>query len=798
MVCAIVLAPCVVLAALWLSLPDVDTLHTRARAPATQILDRKGRLLYEIFDPRSNDAGRHTPVPLARMSRWLPAAVIAVEDASFYDNPGVDLLGIARALWINLLGGEALAGGSTITQQLARMLLLEPEERQQRTVLRKLRESLLAWRIAMRYSKDEVLTLYLNEAYFGNLSYGVEAAARAYFGRSAAELNLAEAALLAGLPQSPAAYDPFNDLPLALRRQRIVLDLMRKTGVISEDERIAALATPIALAPSPHPIRAPHFVSYVRRELELRFGSEQLVRGGLIVTTTLDLSANEAAQEIVRTQLEQLGRANADMPDHNAANAAVIVLDARSGAIRVMLGSPDYFDSAISGAVNASVALRQPGSAFKPLTYAAALSRPQRFTAATPLIDVRRAFDTREGLPYVPVNYDRRHHGVLNVRSALATSNNVAAVTLLDELGLPPVLSLAGELGIRTLTRPTDYGLALTLGGGEVRLLELSAAYGAFARGGARLDPYAISSVRDRSGRLLFERESDATIQVLDPRVAWLISDILSDNDARAPAFGQNSVLHLPWPAAVKTGTTQDFRDNWAIGYSSEAIAGVWVGNASGAPMQGVTGLTGAGPIWRGIMLLIHGERTPQLLPQPAGLARARVCTLSGMLPSPACMLTRDEWFIDGSAPTDQDTWHRLDNGRIVFDLPAEVRPWAKAQGWPLFAGTREPQAEPATATRRAALRFLQPDPNVVLRIDPTLPRAVQRVPLSVQADVDNADVLGIDIVHNGSALLARLPPEGGAVFWPLVPGVHDFEARALLPGGRLQARASVRITVIE
>jgi penicillin-binding protein 1C len=779
---------------IWLTLPGTDALHTRARAPSTRIVDANGRLLYEFIDPRDPEAGHHSPLPIERIPRHLINATIAVEDASFYDNPGVDLLGIARAMWINLRGGEARAGGSTITQQLARMLLFDAEERQSRTLLRKTREALLAWDITRRYSKDEILTLYLNEAYYGNLAYGVDAAARAYFGKSADALDLAESAFLAGLPQAPAAYDPFSALELARKRQAIVLDLMRRNGMISAEEAALAGSTRLSLAPAPYPIRAPHFVAYVRRSVERDFGTETLLRAGLTITTTLDLSLDEGARDALRAHLGRLG-ADTDGPAHNANNAAVVVIDPRTGAIRAMVGSPNYFDGAISGAVNATVALRQPGSAIKPLTYAAAFESVPGFTAASPLFDVRTAFPTREGLPYVPINYDRRFHGPVSARAALATSNNVAAVATLQQVGLKRALRLATDLGVHSLADADRYGLALTLGGGEVRLLELTAALGAFGNGGARVDPYAISEIRDASGALLLRRERRAPEIVVDPRVAWLVSDILADNAARAPAFGEASVLRLPWPAAVKTGTTTDFRDNWTIGYTPNLAVGVWVGNADGAPMQAISGVSGAGPIWRDVMLLAHrGEAVPPFA-RPPGMRRLTVCALSGLLPSPDCPLTRDEWFLDSSLPAGQDTWHRRAEGRLTFVLPVALRRWAREQGWPV-SEERSADASVSVNADVSGVRLMRPDDGARIKIDRMLPRASQR--LEIDARTTGLDAVRIDILRADGAVVAAIDGAGGVVFWPLTAGDHVLRARAYLRDGAFVDSAPVRVLVIE
>jgi len=801
---SVIALPCIALAGLWLTLPSVTQLAQRAQAPTTKILDRHGRLLYEVIDEQRDTSGRHTPVRLERIPLHLRQATIAVEDANFYTNSGVDVVGIARALSINLRGGETLAGGSTITQQLARMLLLDPDERAERTLVRKLRESMLAWQIAGRYTKDEVLALYLNEAYYGNLAYGVEAAARSYFGKSASELDLAECALLAGLPQSPAAYDPFNDPGLAHKRQRIVLDLMVKQRYITASDALTAARTPLLFAPARFDIRAPHFVSYVRRWLEQEYGPQTVMRGGLIVTTTLDLGLNDVAEASIRAHLAELSNPHDFDVSHNANNAALVSLDPHTGEIVAMVGSPDFFDSKTSGAVNASLALRQPGSAIKPITYAAALSRLSGFTAATPIFDVRTAFPTREGLPYVPVNYDGANHGPVSVRSALATSNNVAAVSVLQHVGLKAMLDQANAMGIHSLRSPDDYGLSLTLGGGEVRLLELTRAYGAFANAGERVDPYAVLEVANTRGDILFRHQPSVTKgQVaLDPRVAWLISDILSDNTARAPAFGENSVLRLSRKAAVKTGTTQDFRDNWTVGYTPQLVTGVWVGNADGQPMAHISGVSGAGPIWHDFMEVAHRTLSVRWFTRPDGLVNVAVCELSGLLPTPDCAQTHGEWFIAGTQPTGPDTWHKrvmldVKTGvtRVVLDLPGPLRDWAQTHHWPVL-GTAPVNLSGSQSGSQPQVVITQPDAGAVYRAAQELPLSVQRLPVTVQIGGLEGSVSSVEVTTETGERIARFDRAPFSTFWPLVLGEHTLIARATLRDGTIQVSAPVRVTV--
>jgi 1A family penicillin-binding protein len=717
----------------WLvvDLPSPDRLYERTAAPSTRIYDRNGRLLYEILDPHG---GSHTPVPLSAIPRACVEATIATEDASFYQNPGVDVWAIMRALWINLSGGEVLSGGSTITQQIARNLLLLPEERARISLERKLREAILAWRLARTYGKDDLLTIYLNESYYGNLAYGIEAAARTYFAKSAAELDLAECAMLAGLPQSPARYNPLENPASARGRQRVVLDLMVKHGYISSQEADLAAREEMGFASVPFPIEAPHFVMYVRGQLEREFGLEALYTQGLRVYTTLDLDAQNAVQRIINYRLEQLADTREGEAPRNVRNAAVVVMDPATGHVLAMVGSPNYFDPRIDGAVNATTATRQPGSSIKPITYAAAMdpARPNPLTPATMVVDVRTAFVTREGDPYVPQNYDHKWRGPVLLRQALASSYNLIAVKVLDYVGIEAMTSLARALGITTFDDANRFGLALTLGGGEVRLLELTGAYAAFASGGYRVEPVTITRIEDASGRVLKAAAEVPHTRVMDERVAYLITDILGDNMARASTFGEGSPLHLSRPAAAKTGTTTDWRDNWTVGYTPDLVVGVWAGNADNEPMHHVSGVTGAAPIWHDVMEeLLKGKPVRQFR-QPAGLVRREICADSGLLPAmpvsargggePAaslrsvgnvvenggvrqmvsCPRTIDELFIEGTQPTRADDWHwlyRVDvrNGllagpgcppqfvtrKLYTFYPAEAQEWARKQGIP-------------------------------------------------------------------------------------------------------------------
>jgi penicillin-binding protein 1C len=704
---SIVLCLVAALALTWLmfgNLPSPEALPGQLNTPSIRIVDRNGQALYEILP---ENGGRHAVLPLEAIPLTLQQATIATEDSRFYSNPGIDLTGVLRSMWINLRGGETLAGGSTITQQVARNLLLDETERNERNLRRKLREALLAWQLTRRFSKTELLGMYLNQMYYGGLAYGVEAAAQTYFGKPASELDLAESAVVAGLPQAPALYNPFSDLEAARQRQLVVLGLMESQGYITGEQSAAAAREPLVLSGEPYPIEAPHFVLMVRALLDEILTPEQIYdSGGLIVQTTLDLNWQHKAENAVTRQIENLKRSQ-DGLGHNVHNAALVALDPATGEILAMVGNTDYFDSQNQGAINMVLAPRQPGSALKPLVYAQAFdpARPDPWTAATQILDVRTAFVTHDGRAYQPENYDLQEHGPVLARQALASSLNIPAVKTLDHIGLADLFSLAQKLGITTLHDPENYDLSLALGGGEVRLLDLTAAYGVFANGGLRVLPVAIQSVRTLEDEIVYSSPQPRQPRVLDERVAWLISDILSDNQARTLGFGPNSALRLDRPAAVKTGTTTNFHDNWTVGYTPELVVGVWAGNASYEPMREVDGLSGAAPIWHQFIRSVLTGRPETPFQRPPGITRLEICSLSGLLPGQVCPYRRLEWFIDGTQPTQTDTFYQqvqidpasgllidspTSNGAgrwiTVLDLPPQAQPWARAEGLTLLS----------------------------------------------------------------------------------------------------------------
>ncbi len=661
------------------TLPPVDDLRSRAsQFETTHILDRNGDVLYEIIDP---SAGRRTYVRLQEMSPFVIAATLATEDKNYYTHPGFDPWAIVRAFYQNFQTGDTVSGASTITQQLARTLLFDPEERGQRTYLRKVREALLAEEITRRYTKEEILELYLNEIYYGNLAYGIEAAAQTYFGVSADQLTLGQAAFLAGLPQAPSVYDIYNNRDITLERMRSVMVLMFELSreqnciyVSTSIQQVCVTNTDVVTAigeienlefNSPDfKIRYPHWVNFVRLQLEDQFDAQTIYRSGFTVHTTLDPEMQLRAQEIVAEQVALLA-------DKNARNGALVALDPKSGEILAMVGSADFYDDSIDGQVNMAVAPRQPGSSIKPLTYLAAFEKG--WTPATLIWDVPSEFppsgnpdDQRP--PYKPVNYDDRFHGPVTLRSALANSYNVPAVKTLEFVGIYEpggLVETARRLGVTTLTRP-DYGMSLTLGGGEIPLTEMVGAYAVFATGGRRVQPISITRIEDASGAVVFEHQHSQGEQIVRPEHAFLISHILSDNAARTPAFGPNSVLNLPFQAAAKTGTTNDFRDNWTVGYTSDVVVGVWVGNADNTPMRDTSGLTGAAPIWAEYMKFAVQHLTSgssAFFNPPAGISEQVICAVSGTRPSAHCPNQRSEIFAADQLPLPEsdDLWKEIE-----------------------------------------------------------------------------------------------------------------------------------------
>jgi len=633
--------------------PSPDDLSNRSIAQATKIYDRNGELLYDIYSGQNR-----TPIELDSVPEYVKEATIAIEDKDFYTHGGFSVSGITRSVY-ELLVHRQLQGGSTLTQQLVKNALLSGE----RTLPRKIKEVILAIQVERYYSKDEILEMYLNEIPYGGTAYGIEAASNLYFGKHTNELTLAEASLLAGLPQRPSVYSPYGTRPeLAKERQKAVLRRMVEDDYISQEEVDAAEQENLSYRTAQNEVgfKAPHFVLYVKEKLIEQFGDKLVEQGGLRVTTTLDYKMEEQAEKIVKDEVTKI-------KSSQVGNGAALVLDPKSGQILAMVGSKDYFGESepagcIDGKscvfepnVNVAIRERQPGSATKPINYAKGLE--EGYTANFTIVDVKTEFPGGDRPSYIPVNYDGRFHGPTQVRYALGNSYNIPAVKMLALVGVKDVLDLGYRMGITTW-EPSDenvdsVGLSLTLGGREVRLLDLTSAFGVFANKGNQLDPISILKVTDSKGKTLFEYKESEGRRVLDEGIAFIISDILADNGARTAAFGSNSILNVSGKTvAVKTGTTDEKRDNWTIGYTPSRVVGVWVGNNDNSPLDPkiASGVTGASPIWNKIMVLALKDIPNEPFEKPGNVNQIEVDGLMSGNPHPGSP-TRREYFISGTEP---------------------------------------------------------------------------------------------------------------------------------------------------
>ena len=577
-------------------LPNPEQLSQRQVVESTKILDRTGKII--LYDIHGEE--KRTLISFDKISPFLKQATVALEDASFYRHPGIDLTAIARAFIYDILGRHISQGGSTIPQQLIKKSLLTSE----RTLIRKIKEAILALVLERKYSKDEILSFYLNQIPYGSNAYGIEAAAQTYFNKTAENLTLAESAVLAALPQAPSRLSPYGSHPEELKsRQEYALDRMVSLGYLNQDQATEAKKETLNFAPQAHGIKAPHFVMYVKEYLEDKYGQEFVEKSGLKVYTTLDWDLQQIGEQIISA-----GAKN-NWEKYQARNAALSAVDPKTGQILSMVGSFDYFDQANDGNVNVAIRDRQPGSSFKPFAYATAFEKG--YTPDTVLFDLKTEFNPecsaladqekdQYGLDcYHPGNYDDKFRGPLTAREALAQSLNIPSVAMLYLAGIEETIKTAKNMGITSLNE-NYYGLSLVLGGGEVKLLDQTAAYGVFATEGIKHEKTPILKIEDATGRILEEYEDKPT-KVLSAQSARLISDILSDNAARSPVFGANSVLYFAdRPVAVKTGTTQKYRDAWTMGYTPSLAVGVWVGNNNNDPMaRAGAGVAAAGPLWR-------------------------------------------------------------------------------------------------------------------------------------------------------------------------------------------------------
>jgi len=650
---------------LWYSrdLPTPGKLVVSKYKDATRIYDRKGTLLYSVYQDENR-----TYVKLDQIPKYLQEGTISIEDKDFYQNKGFSPVGYVRVAK-NALMGHGLAGASTISQQLVKNVLLSNE----RSLPRKIKELILSIQVNQTYTKDQILEMYLNNIPYGGSAIGVEAASETYFGKKVKDLDLAESAFLAGLPQSPSVYSPFSGNKYYIDRTQAVLKRMNEDGKITKDQQAKALTeiTNVSFKrENTSGIKAPHFVMYVKELLAKQFGEQTVTTGGLQVTTSLDYDIQQKAEEVVKDEVDKL-------KVYKVSNGAAIVADPKTGEILAMVGSKDYFDRENDGNFNVAVSNnRQPGSSLKPVMYATAFEKG--YTPATLIMDTKTDFptpDSTDAKVYTPVNYDGRFHGPVQVRFALGNSLNIPAVKMLAIVGIKPVMQKAYDMGIEnwqpTKENLSSVGLSLVLGGRATSLLNEITAYSVFADKGVRQDPVTILKVTDKDGHVLYEHKKIEGKQVLSPEVSFLISHILLDNNARTMEFGPNSYLVIPGKTvSVKTGTTDEKRDNWTFGYTSSYVVGVWVGNNDNTPMNQAiaSGITGASPIWNKIMTFVLKGKPDEPPQKPDNVVALQIDAFAGGLPHGG-QPTRSEYFIKGTEPTSESPIYKSKDGQnyLVF-----------------------------------------------------------------------------------------------------------------------------------
>ena len=641
------------------TLPSPYELSIRDQEISTKIYDRNGILLYKIYKDKNR-----TPVSLSQIPNYAILATLAAEDAEFYIHPGFSIKGMTRAIIRNVKEGK-LSGGSTITQQLVKNALLTPEK----TIIRKIKEIILSIAVEVVYSKDQILEMYLNEVSYGGTAYGIQEASQLYFGKNIKDVNLSEATLLASLPISPSKYNPFGNNPeLAFNRQKDVLNLMVINKFITPEEVTKALEEKITFIPNRIDIKAPHFVMYVKEILAEEYGEEMVEKGGLEVTTTLDYNIQQMAEDTVKSEITKLG-------NYHVTNGASLVINPKTGEILAMVGSKDYFDIKNGGNFNVTTALRQPGSSIKVVNYTYALEHG--FTLATILVDSPVSFSVPGSPIYAPKNYDGKFRGKISLRNALAESRNIPAVKVLASLGVNKMIEQGTKMGITTWSDSSNYGLSLTLGGGEVKLIDLAQAYAIIANYGQKAKTFPVLEVKNSKGKVLEKHDGFELLEkVIDPRVAFLLIDVLKDNKARTPAFGPNSQLVIKNhpEVAVKTGTSNNLKDNLTVGFNQNFLVAAWVGNNDASPMSYIaSGITGAAPIFNKIMTNLLKDQKTINWEEPSGLIKTSICPLTGTLPCDGCPSTT-EYFLEETKPTkacilikpEEDKSKILENGASI------------------------------------------------------------------------------------------------------------------------------------
>ena len=757
-----------------------------AKITSLYILDRDGRELRDVLSTRE---GRLRWIELDQISPYMIQATLAAEDQRFFSHPGVDLIAVGRALLSNVKAGRVVSGASTLSMQVVR--LVWPRKRD---FMAKLSESVWALRLEVALNKDEILEQYLNRAPYGNQLFGVEVAAQSYFDKPASDLSPAEAAFLAGLPQSPTNYNPVEHKSRAKQRQEWILERMVIEGFLAESQARQAISEPLSIRRYTGIFAAPHFVDFVLTRLDDSYKSRTS-----IIKTTLDLELQQQIEGIVKGHVDRLR-------EKNVTNASVVVLENKTGDILAMVGSYDFFNKKISGQVNGAIALRQPGSTLKPFTYALAFEKD--LTPASLIADIPTFYTTPKGT-YSPHNYDFKYYGPVRARVALACSLNVSAVRTLSKIGVNSLLFLLKQIGFDSLIEDAQhYGLGLTLGSGEVRLLELVAGYMVFARGGIYRLPRFIYSAKDDTGVILLEPEDGELedISIFTESTAYLIANILSDPLARAPVFGNYGPLSLPFRVAAKTGTSSDFRDIWTIGFTPTYTVGVWVGNFDGSPMGEISGISGAAPIFRDIMLTLEDEEASWFEP-PDKIRTEKICALSGLKISSHCPNEIEEYFSYPDKPSKICDFHQLKyidtkNGllcevpkanlstvqeKLLVYLPEEFDSWLTQSGksLPPTSYSKDCYVDKSfLKSKENKLWIVRPAAASEYWIDPTIP--IHHQQLKFEASAVGADyvIWFIDAQEVGKS------GRPFYIYWTLTPGNHQLEARAYRDDQQVASRS--------
>lgn len=760
---------------------------TSLQAPQTNLkVTAQDRTLLREAQP----AGRGPTVSVDALPESVVNALVATEDQRFYLHPGIDPAALVRALWSNATHGRIVSGGSTITMQVARILYDDPP----RTIGNKLLEMHLALRLELRRSKEDILSLWLNRVSFGNQARGIEAAAQLYFGKSARDLTKDEAAYLVGLPRSPGRYNPFRHPDRAERRQHHVLRAMTKNGFITAAERKRLAALSIDVRTPDSPFRAPHLTRWVLRHR--RPAADSMLTE---IRTTLDPDLQETVADLVRAHVQVF-------EEETLTNTAAVVLDNRIGAIRAYVGSADFWDAQHGGQNDGVRMLRQPGSALKPFTYAHALAS-RRYTPASVLPDVELNVPSTSGA-FSPENYDDTYHGPTPLREALASSFNVPAVRLAREFGPAALLKTLHQFGFSSLDRaPSHYGVGLTLGNGEVQLIELARAYAGLARGGTLPSVHAVRWARTVAGDTLYTRVPPPEPTNVSPALAYLITDILDDPAAREPGFGRGGPLAFSFPVAAKTGTSKDYRDNWTVGYTPRHTVAVWAGNFDGRPMDRLSGVAGAAPLFHSIMQTLGSGGAFET---PPGVTTARVCPASGKRPGAACPAPHREHFLEGTVPSDTGTVHRFvkidrrtgqragpnTDPRYVKRkrytvYPELYNPWMRANNvpFPPEPVRKRSDEDDASSAETDRLQIRYPADQARFYVDPVLREEYQQIHLRGTVP---------DAFHNPHWMINgnRHTDDLHSATWELRPGEHRIRLRARRNGEVVSSRP-VRIRVL-